>query len=160
MLLSFFIVWLCINLVCSIPDAALKFPRENAGKVSQRLCYTTNNWKSERKKSLSAGKNTVDRLFSHIFHCNPPQNPLQFVEEEQHGEHRAAYGKYLLQNLSEYLTPRFGKGFSVTNLKQMWHFYLTYANNQIGQIASDQFKTLPGTRYRLCVHGPPSPLHV
>ena len=54
------------------------------------------------------------------------------MEEEQHGEHRAAYGKYLLQNLSEYLTPRFGKGFSVTNLKQMWHFYLTYANNQIG----------------------------
>ena len=74
----------------------------------------------------------MDRLFSHIFHCNPPQNPLQFVEEEQHGEHRAAYGKYLLQNLSEYLTPRFGKGVSVTNLKQMWHFYLTYANNQIG----------------------------
>lgn len=102
----------------------------------------------------------MDRLFSHIFHCNPPQNPLQFVEEEQHGEHRAAYGKYLLQNLSEYLTPRFGKGFSVTNLKQMRHFYLTYANNQIGQIASDQFKTLPGTRHRLCVHGPPSPLHV
>lgn len=84
----------------------------------------------------------------------------QIVEEEQHGENRAAYGKYLLQNLSEYLTSRFGKGFSVTNLKQMRHFYLTYANNQIGQIASDQFKTLPGTRYRLCVHGSPSPLHV
>ena len=39
MLLSFFIVWLCINLVCSIPDAALKFPRENAGKVSQK-CHS------------------------------------------------------------------------------------------------------------------------
>ena len=39
MLFSFFIVWLCINLVCSIPDAALKFPRENAGKVSQK-CHS------------------------------------------------------------------------------------------------------------------------
>ena len=35
MLRSFFIVWLCINHVCSIPEAALKFPRESAGKVSQ-----------------------------------------------------------------------------------------------------------------------------
>ena len=28
-------LWLCINLVCSIPEAALKFSRESAGKVSQ-----------------------------------------------------------------------------------------------------------------------------
>ena len=27
--------WLGFNLVCSIPEAALKFPRESAGKVSQ-----------------------------------------------------------------------------------------------------------------------------
>ena len=32
-------LWLCINLVCSIPAAALKFPRENAGKVSQK-CHS------------------------------------------------------------------------------------------------------------------------
>ena len=28
-------LWLCINLVCIIPEAALKFSRESAGKVSQ-----------------------------------------------------------------------------------------------------------------------------
>lgn len=65
------------------------------------------------------------------------------VEEEQYGENRAAYGKYLLQTLSDYLAKRFGKGFSVTNLKQMRQFYLTYANDQIGQTLSDQFKSLP-----------------
>lgn len=39
------------------------------------------------------------------------------VEEEQRGENRAAYGKYLLKGLSEYLSEKYGKGFSVTNLK-------------------------------------------
>lgn len=39
------------------------------------------------------------------------------VEEEQHGENRAAYGKQILQELSKYLTDQFGKGFSTTNLK-------------------------------------------
>lgn len=65
------------------------------------------------------------------------------VEEEQHGDNRAAYGKYLLQTLSDYLTKQFGKGFSVTNLKQMRQFYLIYGNDQIGQRVSDQFANLP-----------------
>lgn len=65
------------------------------------------------------------------------------VEEEQQGDNRAAYGKYLLQTLSDYLTKQFGKGFSVTNLKQMRQFYLTYWNDQIGQKVSDQFANLP-----------------
>ena len=65
------------------------------------------------------------------------------VEEEQHGENRAAYGKQLLKELSAYLTDIFGRGFSTTNLKQMRQFYLTYANDQIGQTLSDQFETLP-----------------
>ena len=65
------------------------------------------------------------------------------VEEEQHGENRAAYGMYLLQALSEYLSNQFGKGFSVTNLKQMRQFYITYGNDQISQTVSDQFKNFP-----------------
>lgn len=67
----------------------------------------------------------------------------QIYEEEQQGKERAEYGKYLLEELSEYLLKRFGKGFSVTNLKQMRKFYLTYVNDQIGQTVSDQFKNLP-----------------
>lgn len=65
------------------------------------------------------------------------------VEEEQRGENRAAYGKYLLKGLSEYLSEKYGKGFSVTNLKQMRQFYLVYEKDQIGQTLSDQFKNLP-----------------
>ena len=64
------------------------------------------------------------------------------VEEEQHGANRAAYGTQLLKELSNYLTEIYGRGFSVTNLKQMRQFYLTYANDQIGQTLSDQFENL------------------
>ena len=65
------------------------------------------------------------------------------VEKEQHGANRAAYGTQLLKELSAYLTGIYGRGFSTTNLKQMRQFYLTYANDQIGQTLSDQFENLP-----------------
>ena len=38
------------------------------------------------------------------------------IEEEQHGQDRAAYGKQILHELSIYLTRIYGKGFSVGNL--------------------------------------------
>ena len=41
------------------------------------------------------------------------------VEEEQHGENRAAYGQQILQGLSDHLTKAFGKGYSVGNLKNI-----------------------------------------
>ena len=51
------------------------------------------------------------------------------VEEEQHGENRAAYGKQLLKELSAYLTSRFGKGYSAENLKLMRRFYSIYSHD-------------------------------
>jgi len=48
------------------------------------------------------------------------------VEYEQGGADRAEYGSGLLQKLSDDLTSRFGKGFSVYNLRDMRKFYLTY----------------------------------
>lgn len=64
-------------------------------------------------------------------------------EEEQKGEGRAGYGQQLINGLSEYLTNRFGRGFSATNLKQMRQFYRTFSNDHIGQTLSDQFPDLP-----------------
>lgn len=69
----------------------------------------------------------------------------RIVQEEQNGQARADYGKYLIKELSKYLTKQFGKGFSITNLKQMRQFYLIYTNDQIGQKVSDQFNNLPMT---------------
>lgn len=65
------------------------------------------------------------------------------IEEEQKGNNRADYGKYILKELSLHLCERFGKGFSVTNLKQMRQFYTIYSRDQIGQTLSDQFENLP-----------------
>ena len=65
------------------------------------------------------------------------------TEEEQKGNDRADYGKYVLKELSLHLVERFGKGFSVTNLKQMRQFYMIYSKDQIGQTLSDQFENIP-----------------
>jgi len=48
------------------------------------------------------------------------------VEHEQQGETRAAYGKRQLQQLSQQLTDDFGKGFDVTNLRNMRRFYQAF----------------------------------
>lgn len=53
------------------------------------------------------------------------------VEAEQKGQGRATYGSHLLQELSHYLTKKYGRGFSVSTLKDIRQFYLAYPNLQI-----------------------------
>lgn len=48
------------------------------------------------------------------------------IEFEQGGNIKATYGKALLENLSKDLLYAHGKGFSLSNLKRMRQFYLTY----------------------------------
>ena len=50
------------------------------------------------------------------------------VEQEQQGQERAEYGKQQLSQLSRRLKQEFGKGFDVTNLRNMRQFYLTFQN--------------------------------
>ena len=57
------------------------------------------------------------------------------IVEQQDGAERAEYGSRLIKKLSERLTADYGKGFTVTNLKNMRLFYLTF---QKGQTLSDQ----------------------
>ena len=65
------------------------------------------------------------------------------IEEEQHGQDRAAYGKQVLKALSDYLTKIHGKGFSPENLKLMRRFYTVYSHDQIGETVFTQFENLP-----------------
>lgn len=62
----------------------------------------------------------------------------------QDGEDRADYGSKLLSGLSVSLTQRYGRGFSVTNLKYFRLFYQAYAkrNPEIRHKACDE---LPGS---------------
>ncbi len=48
------------------------------------------------------------------------------VEDEQAGERRAAYGKEILRDLSDRLTKEFGKGFDITNLRNIRRFYIAF----------------------------------
>lgn len=50
----------------------------------------------------------------------------EIVEDEQQGEHRAEYGKALIENLARELTARHGKGFTASNLLAMRRFYLNF----------------------------------
>ena len=62
----------------------------------------------------------------------------RIVEQEQHGQERAQYGKHIVELASEALTAEFGKGYSVVNIKSFRKFYLTFNNLLIGQTVSDQ----------------------
>lgn len=76
------------------------------------------------------------------------------VEEEQHGQSRANYGDALLKQLSTRLTKKYGRGFSVSTLKDIRQFYLVYANaNQISHAVRGQSlfaisSSLSWTHYR------------
>jgi len=60
----------------------------------------------------------------------------RIVEEEQKGKDRADYGKEILKNLSKELIAEFGKGYSITNLKNIRKFYLVFSEIEKGQTLS------------------------
>lgn len=65
----------------------------------------------------------------------------EIVQELQAGDERAAYGEKVLAQLSERLHKRYGKGFSVTNLRYFRLFYQTYVERlpEIRHKACDEF---------------------
>ena len=79
------------------------------------------------------------------------------IEDEQDGKYRASYGKNILQGVSERLTLRLGKGWSVENLTLMRKFYVVYSNFVTGgyEIHSEKSNThlpdfvLPWTHYQI-----------
>lgn len=74
----------------------------------------------------------------------------RIVEEEQNGNERAEYGKKILKGLSEKLNQEFGKGFSITNLRQMRAFYITYSIQQTVSADSKKIKQqIPSAEFKL-----------
>ena len=63
----------------------------------------------------------------------------RIVEFEQSGEERAEYGAALIERLTEDLTGRFGRGFSLQNIYNMRLFYLSYQPDRILQTLSGKF---------------------
>lgn len=52
----------------------------------------------------------------------------QIVEEEQGGKRRAGYGEKIIEEQSAKLTARYGRGWSVPNLKNIRQLFMTYSN--------------------------------
>ena len=67
----------------------------------------------------------------------------KLIVEKQGGTEKAEYGAKLIKNLSVQMVKDFGKGFNVTNLKNMRQFYLTFPNG------SALRSELSWTHYRL-----------
>lgn len=63
------------------------------------------------------------------------------VEDEQQGKERAAYGKAVLKDLAKRLTEKFGKGFSMQNLRNMRQFFQTYSERAIRQMPSGELQS-------------------
>lgn len=55
----------------------------------------------------------------------------RIVDEEQHGEARAEYGKQLIKELSKQLSAEFGRGFAEANIWNFRQFYLTFPESEI-----------------------------
>ncbi len=69
------------------------------------------------------------------------------VEHEQHGQHRAGYGKEMLKQLAARLTAEFGRGYSTTNLEYMRKFFRQWRDRvaEVGQMTSDVSGLIPQT---------------
>lgn len=63
------------------------------------------------------------------------------VNAEQLGESKAQYGKFILKELSERLTNKYGRGFSISTLKDIRQFYLTYSNAEMSHAVRGQFES-------------------
>lgn len=68
----------------------------------------------------------------------------RIVEEEQGGNVRAEYGKYIIRNLSKALIPDYGSGFGVRQLEQARQFFVEYpiANALRSQFNWTQYRAL------------------
>lgn len=79
---------------------------------------------------LQAARQSVTQTLNHAMVTTYYDIGKMIVEEECHGQARAAYGQAVLEDLSQRLTRNFGKGFSVVNLRQMRSFFLAYSIQQ------------------------------
>lgn len=78
---------------------------------------------TEARKKVASVANTAQV-------CTYYEVGRYIVEDEQGGKVRAEYGKGILKRVSEQLTERLGKGWSVDTLEKTRRFFLVYSNSQ------------------------------
>lgn len=83
-------------------------------------------------------RNTQSEMVAAYWHIG------KMIVEKQGGEDRAKYGDNLIKELSVKLTNDFGKGFTISNLKNMRKFYKTFkkSHTACGQLSWSQIRLL------------------
>lgn len=99
---------------------------------------------SDIRHIIEEARNRVARSINHEKTLAYWHIGERIVVEEQGGNHKADYGKYLLKNLSEVLVTEYGDGFSTRQLELMRQFYLTFpiANTVYSQLTWSHYKVL------------------
>lgn len=69
----------------------------------------------------------------------------RIVEQEQHGQERAEYGKRIIELASEALTTEYGKGYGLTQIKNFKKFYLLFRGLEIQQAPLAEFPRISHT---------------
>lgn len=85
---------------------------------------------------LESARRTAARTVNAVLTAVYWEIGRRIVRFEQKGTSRADYGQELLARLSDELTRRFGRGFSVDNLETMRLFYMAYARIEISETVS------------------------
>lgn len=67
----------------------------------------------------------------------------RIVEQEQHGQERAKYGKHVIELASKALTAEFGKGYSETQIRDFRKFYQKFSYFQIQRTLSAKSNNVP-----------------
>jgi predicted nuclease of restriction endonuclease-like (RecB) superfamily len=85
---------------------------------------------SSLSELLEQARRTSARTVNAILTATYWEVGQRIVEFEQRGKGRAEYGEQLLERLSTDLTNRFGRGFSIRNLRNFRTFYIEWRNRQ------------------------------
>jgi predicted nuclease of restriction endonuclease-like (RecB) superfamily len=99
------------------------------------------------RELLHFGRETAYRPVNSIMVKTYWQIGQRIVEQEQQGKARAGYGEQLIVELSIYLTDCFGRGFSISNLRNFRQLYLIFSN--INEFTTHCVANLNWTHLRL-----------
>ncbi len=101
--------------------------------ANQLIMLHSDNIVDDIKQIVNIGKTSAYAAVNTIMTATYWNIGRRIIEEEQQGEHRAAYGKKLLDNLSHELTLEYGSGYSKRYLAYFRKFYLTIPDYTILQ---------------------------
>ncbi|MBC7417543.1 MAG: DUF1016 domain-containing protein [Pedobacter sp.] len=99
---------------------------------------------SDIKAIIAQSKETAIRSVDHQRTLMYWHIGKRIFEEEQDGQERADYGKYLTELVANALEPEFGSGFSKRQIELFRQFYRTFpiANTLYSQLSWSQYKLL------------------